>query len=303
MLGLDPADRLVASRASTLAKADLASNLVVEMTSLQGTMGGHYALRGGEPMSVATAIAEQYDAISSTPPAMAVAIADRLDSLAALFAAGLGPKSSNDPFGLRRAALHIIENLTANERHFDLPAGLDAAGAPLPVAWSDKARDEVMGFIAGRLDVVLREAGHPTSVVKAVLAEQAHDPYAARQAATALAEATKAADWPSLLNAYARCVRITRPLKEGYTLHPDALKVAEERAVLETLLEAEADKDGTVETFVESLRRMQPSISELFEEVLIMDDDPAVRGNRLALLQRVSGLASGVADLSMLEGF
>jgi glycyl-tRNA synthetase len=303
MLGLDPADRLVAGRAATLAKADLASNLVVEMTSLQGAMGGHYALRGGEPMSVATAIAEQYDAVSSTPPSMAVAIADRLDSLAALFAAGLGPKGSNDPFGLRRAALHIIENLTANERHFDLRAGLDAAGAHLPVAWSNAARDEVLGFIAGRLDVVLREAGYPTSVVKAVLAEQAHDPYAARRAATALAEATKAADWPSLLNAYARCVRITRPLKETYTLHPDALNVAEERAVLEALLQAEADKDGTVETFIESLRRIQPSISNLFEAVLIMDEDAAVRENRLALLQRVSGLASGVADLSLLEGF
>ena len=303
MLGLDEAQRATAARAAALAKADLASNMVVEMTSLQGKMGGHYALRAGEPAAVATAIAEQYEAVSSGRAGLALAVADRLDSLAGLFAAGLGPKGSNDPFALRRAALHLIENLTAQRQRFDLRAGLDAAGALLPVAWGEKARAEVLAFVAGRLEVVLREAGHPTSVVKAVLAEQAHDPYAAGLAAAALAEATRSPDWAALLNAYARCVRITRPLKETYLLRPDALALAEERAVLDALTQAEADKDGSVETFIASLRRLEPSITRLFEAVLIMDDDAAVRENRLALLQRVAGLAGGVADLSQLEGF
>jgi len=161
----------------------------------------------------------------------------------------------------------------------------------------------VLGFIGGRLDVVLRDAGYASSVVKAVLAEQTHDPYAARLAAAALAEATSAPDWPALLNAYARCVRITRPLKERYTLRPDDLAVAEERALLAELTQAEADKDGSVETFIASLRRLEPSITRLFEALLIMDEDAAVRENRLALLQRVAGLAGGVAELAVLEGF
>ncbi len=303
MLGLGAADRATAGRAAALAKADLATSMVVEMTSLQGKMGGHYALRGGEPREVAEAIAQQYEAVSSTPAGLALAVADRLDSLAGLFAAGLGPKGSNDPFALRRAALHLIENLTAHRQRFDLRAGLDAAGGLLPVAWSDAARAEVLAFIGGRLDVVLRDAGYGSSVVKAVLAEQTHDPYAARLAAAALSEAIQSPDWPALLNAYARCVRITRPLKETYSLRPDALAVAEERAVLDELTQAEAAKDGSVETFVTSLRRMQPSISQLFEAVLIMDEDAAVRENRLALLQRVAGLAGGVVELAVLEGF
>ncbi len=98
-------------------------------------------------------------------------------------------------------------------------------------------------------------------------------------------------------------MRITRPLKESYTLRPDALVVDQEKAVLGELLTAEAAKDGTVETFVASLRRMTPSITALFDAVLIMDEDAAVRENRLALLQRVAGLSAGVADLSQLEGF
>ena len=212
-------------------------------------------------------------------------------------------RGSNDPFALRRAALHLIENLTAHRQRFDLRAGLDAAGGLLPVAWSDAARAEVLAFIGGRLEVLLRDAGYASSVVKAVLAEQTHDPYAARLAAAALAEAIQSPDWTTLLNAYARCVRITRPLKERYTLRPDALAAAEERAVLDELMQAEADKDGSVETFIASLRRLEPSITRLFDALLIMDEDPAIRENRLALLQRVAGLAAGVADLSVLEGF
>jgi glycyl-tRNA synthetase len=303
MLGLDDADRVTAGQAAALAKADLATNMVVEMTALQGKMGGHYALRSGEPQPVATAIAEQYEAISRTRPGLAVAIADRLDSLAGLFAAGLGPKGSNDPFALRRAALHLIENLTANEQPFDLRAGLDAAGALLPVDWSTEVREGVMAFIGGRLEVVLRDAGYPTSVVKAVLAEQDHDPFAAQQAAAALAGAIQSPAWANILNAYARCVRITRPLDKTYDLRPDELQLPEEQAIVAALQEAEQAKDGTVGTFVASLQAMEPAITRLFDAVLIMDEDAAVRENRLALLQRVAGLAKGVADLSVLEGF
>ncbi|HID50623.1 MAG TPA: glycine--tRNA ligase subunit beta, partial [Anaerolineae bacterium] len=106
MLDLSPEETAAASRAAALAKADLATNMVVEMTSLQGIMGGHYARMNGESEAVVTAIAEQYNAVSQTKPGLALALADRLDSLAGLFAAGLAPKGSNDPFALRRAALH-----------------------------------------------------------------------------------------------------------------------------------------------------------------------------------------------------
>ncbi len=125
--------------------------------------------------------------------ALALALADRLDSLAALFAAGLGPKGSNDPFGLRRMALHIIENLTTNEVSLDLRDGLNAAGALLPVEWNEQVLADVVGFIGGRLEGVLREAGYSSSVVKAVLAEQTHDPYQARLAAEALTRSDRRA--------------------------------------------------------------------------------------------------------------
>ena len=109
LLGLTAEETAVAQRAAALSKADLATRMVVEMTSLQGIMGGHYARMSGESEAVALALAEQYNPVSTTRPGLALALADRLDSLLGLFAVGLAPRGSNDPFALRRAALGVIE--------------------------------------------------------------------------------------------------------------------------------------------------------------------------------------------------
>ena len=108
MLGLDDEETAVAARAASLAKADLASSMVVEMTSLQGIMGGHYARKSGEPEAVAAAIAEQYNAVSQTKPGLALALADRLDSLAGLVCRRAGSQRLQRSVCLapRRAAHH-----------------------------------------------------------------------------------------------------------------------------------------------------------------------------------------------------
>ncbi|MCA9874644.1 MAG: glycine--tRNA ligase subunit beta, partial [Anaerolineales bacterium] len=303
MIGLTPDETGIARRAAALSKADLATELVVEMTSLQGTMGAHYARLSGEPEAVAAAIGEQYQGVSHTRPGLALALADRLDSLTGLFAAGLAPKGSNDPFALRRAAIQLIENLTANQIPFDLRTAVNAAGALQPVSFTDEVQAEVLAFITGRLEGLLRDQGVPASVVKAVLAEQAHDPYAAQQTAVALQSAIAADDWETLLDAYARCVRITRTQDGVFTLHPDAFTLPEEQALAAAYAAARAAQDGSVEALVSALRALQPVISLFFENVLVMDEDTAVRHNRLALLQHIAALADGLADLSYLEGF
>ncbi len=303
MLGLTAAETETAGRAAALAKADLATSMVVEMTSLQGIIGGHYARLSGEPEEVAQAIAEQYNAVSQTRPGLALALADRLDSLAGLFAAGLAPKGSNDPFALRRAALNIIENLTANKVSFNVRTGVQVAAQCLPIPCDDAVIDDVMGFVHGRLEGVLRERGFAASVVKAVLAEQGDTPYAAGQTAVALSQAIQADDWSKLLDAYARCVRITRSYDQTFSLRPANFTLDAEKQLLVVYQAAAAATDGSITTFVQKLRHMEPAISAFFDEVLVMDEDEAVRKNRLALLQHISGLTAGLADLSQLEGF
>jgi glycyl-tRNA synthetase len=302
MLGLTEEGTAVASRAATLAKADLASSMVVEMTALQGTMGGHYAELSGESEAVCQAIAEQYNAVSQTRPGLALALADRLDSLGGLFAAGLAPKGSNDPFGLRRAALHLIENLMTNAVSFDVRAAIQAAAQFLPVPAAGKMVDEVMDFVNGRLEGVLREQGFAASIIKAVLAEQGHNPYVAGQTAVALSQAIQADDWETLLDAYARCVRITRSYAQPFPLRPADFALDAENNLLAAYQTA-VTVNGSIPAFVENLRQLEPAISAFFDEVLVMDEDTAVRENRLALLQHIAGLTAGLADLSQLEGF
>jgi glycyl-tRNA synthetase len=252
---------------------------------------------------VAQAIAGQYSAVSGSRAGMALAIADRLDSLAGLFAAGLAPKGSNDPFALRRAALHLIENLIAHAQPFDLRAAFAAAAKLLPVPCDDNVLAEVLGFVNGRLEGVLRDLGHSAFVVKAVLAEQGHNPYTAAQTAVALSQAIAADDWPELLDAYARCVRITRSQSGPFTLRPAAFALPAEQQLLAAYQQATAQQDGTLPTFVATLRALKPAITQFFDDVLVMDEDTAVRENRLALLQKIAELTAGLADLSQLEGF
>ncbi|MDX1665092.1 MAG: glycine--tRNA ligase subunit beta, partial [Candidatus Promineifilaceae bacterium] len=303
MLDLSEEETEVARRAAALSKADLATNMVVEMTSLQGIMGGHYARLAGEPEPVAAAIAEQYETKSATRPGLALALADRLDSLVGLFAVGLAPTGSNDPFALRRAAIQAVENLIANAQPFDLREGIAAAAALLPVNAEEGDEAAVLAFMTGRLEALLRDQGLPATVVRAVLAEKAHDPYAAARAAERLATVVEAAGWETILDAYARSVRITRDLEETLSLRPDALQETAARDLYAAYEQATAAQDGTVESLVSSLRQIEPAITRFFDEVLVMDEDPAVRENRLALLQAVASLADGVADLSQLEGF
>ncbi|MCA9974232.1 MAG: glycine--tRNA ligase subunit beta [Anaerolineales bacterium] len=303
MSGLTEAETAVANRAATLAKADLATKMVVEMTSLQGIMGAHYARLSGETEDIAEVIARQYDAVSKSGAGMALAIADRLDSLVGLFAAGLAPKGSNDPFALRRAALQLIENLVQNEMPFDLRAAATTAASFLPTTGSENVLPDVLAFIAGRLDGMLREEGFATSIVKAVLAEQGHNPYGARQAALALQEVLQASDWQALLDGFARCVRITRNQTESFTLRPNDFTLAAEKDLYAAYETAVNQRNGSVDAFISGVRQLLPAITRFFDDVLVMDEDQAVRENRLALLQHIAALGTRIVDLSYLEGF
>lgn len=252
---------------------------------------------------MAAAIAEQYNAVSQTRPGLALALADRLDSLAGLFAAGLAPKGSNDPFALRRAAIHIIENLVANELAFDLRTAIAAAAEWQPVACGEDVQAQVLEFVNGRLEGLLREKDYSASVTKAVLAEQSHNPYAAFQTAATLQKVVQMEGWESLLDAYARCVRITRTQTEQFTLRPGNFELEAEQKLAIAYQVAAAAQNGKLAPFVESLGILKDPINKFFDDVLVMDEDQQVRENRLALLQRIAALSEGIADLSELEGF
>jgi len=304
-------ERNTAVRAAHLAKADLATLMVIEMTSLQGEMGGEYALRNGETAEVAQAIREHYlprfqgDRMPVSNPGYIVGLADRLDSLMGLFAAGIQPSGASDPFAMRRAAIGLVQLLISKQIRFDLNEGLIMAAGGLPREASEEHLKSCLDFIVARLQMLLRGEGAAHDAVDAVLAAQGRDPAGAASAVAELDRYRQRKDWDEILQAYARCVRITRDLDVIHSVDPKKLIESAEKSLFDELQAAEkkSRKPGSVGDFFEAFIPMIPAITSFFDEVLVMADDEQLRCNRLGLLQRIVVLADGVLDLSKLEGF
>jgi glycyl-tRNA synthetase len=305
MLGLEADEAVFARRAAYLLKADLVSKMVIEMTSLQGVMGGEYARRDGEAPAVVDAIRGQYQPIPATRPGLAVALADRLDSLAGLFAAGLAPTGTKDPFGLRRAAIGVVQSLIEHKIDLNLRNALRSAAGLEPVPVTEQVQAQVLDFLTGRLRVVLMEMGFKHDVVDAVLAAQAENPAGAARAVRQLSAWVARPDWSKILPGYARCVRITRDQKEIFAVKPDTFVEPAEKQLFAALEKAEKRTrlPGSVDDFLEAFVPMLPYVTVFFDKVLVMADDRSLQENRLGLLQRISSLADGIADLGKLEGF
>lgn len=306
MLKLEKDEAIFACRAAHLAKADLVTQMVTEMTSLQGIIGGEYALRSGESQEVATAIGEQYQTVPQTKIGLAIALADRIDSLVGLFGAGLAPTGAKDPFGLRRAAIGVVQPLIEHNLDFDLVEAITKAGALQPVEINQEAKNKILEFIAGRLSVVLKE-NYKHDVVEAVLAEQSADPAASAEAVKQLSAWVKRDDWSSVLDGFARCVRILRSQTEDggpmTRVNEKIFVDAEEKALFKAIQTTVLRPPSTVNECLEIIAKLIPSITTFFDKVMVMAEDKKVKENRLGLLQKIASLSNGIADLSKLEGF
>lgn len=310
-LGLSAEEKKVATRAALLAKADLASQMVVEMTSLQGTMGKYYALESGESAAVAQAIEEHYlprqagDQMPKSSAGFVLSLADRFDTLAGLFALGLTPSGTKDPFALRRTAIGLVQALIAAQQDFDLASALAMAAKNLPLTMAAQAQKECLEFIVRRLRAQLLEENYRHDVVEAVLAAQGLNPAKAYAGVVELSKHIEHKVWPDLLDTYARCARITRDVKVGLSVDIKLLEEAQEKDLMKAIEAAEAvDRQaGDVLAFIKTFMPMMPAIKAFFDKVLVNAEDQKLRDNRLALLQRITALADGVADLSKMEGF
>lgn len=311
-LGMDAPTIAATGRAAALAKSDLVTSMVVEMTSLQGIMGEFYAQQSGEAAAVAQAIREHYlprfagDANPTTLPGLALSLADKLDSLVGLFAVGAIPSGSTDPFGLRRAALGIVNNLLTTETAFNVVDGLALAAAQQPVEVSAAALQEAATFIERRLQGVLADLGYRYDVIEAVLVVHDDNPSVAQQSCIALQSLVQEPWWPDAFTAYARCARITRTVTEQFALNPAAYEEAVETQLHAAYLAAVATLEGQAAPagpLGQVLQRLQAPIHAFFDKVLVNADDETLRQARLALVQRIAQLPRNVADLAKLQGF
>jgi glycyl-tRNA synthetase beta chain len=328
-----------ARRAAQLAKCDLLSAMVGEFPELQGIMGTYYAAADGEAPEVAQAIREHYlprgagDELPGSPTGIAVAIADKLDTLAGIFLIGEKPTGTKDPFGLRRAALGVQRILIEKRLDLDLkqliatalvgvhadierlrPA-TPAANARAPASLEVVAV-EIYDFLMERLRAYyLERAPAPGSVAvstemfDAVLAARPASPLDFDARLAALAAFLELPEAQSLTAANKRIANILRKAGAAVPAQVEAvhLKEAAEvrlhealRAQRDAVAAATAQRQYTAA--LGRLAQLRPAVDAFFDEVMVMDENPQLRANRLGLLAQLQSLFAGVADLSRLPG-
>jgi len=307
------ADVALAKRAAQLSKADLLTDMVGEFPELQGIMGTYYARHDGEPDEVAAAIGEHYqprfagDALPATRTGTVVAMADKLETLVGIWGIGLAPTGDKDPFALRRHALGILRMLVEQKLPLSLSHLLRQAASQLTgnAHFTDPVAD-VQAFVYDRLRGLLRERGHAQDAVEAVVSQMpdrlddilerldAVKIFAALPEAASLAAANK---------------RITNILKKNEGVHgevqPKLLAEPAEQTLYGAMTEtrqavdqafAKADFSATLK----ALAALRDDVDTFFNDVMVMAEDPALRTNRLALLQSLHTMMNRVADISRL---
>jgi glycyl-tRNA synthetase len=303
--GLDEQERATLDRAGRLAKFDLASHLVTELSGLAGTMAAEYARRAGEPAAVAEALLEMElpraagDALPASPPGALLAVADRLDLLAGLFGVGAAPTGSSDPYGLRRAALGLTAILRAHPRlaGIRVDEALAVAAARQPVDVAPEAVREAGRLTERRLEQALLESGHPVSVVRAVLPHAATPARAARDAAD-LEGLLAREEFGRLTTALQRVLRIVPP-ETPAAYDPALFEDDAERALAAAVAAvAERLRGGPLPLpeFAAVAGALAGPIDAYFDAVLVMAEDPRVRASRLGLLAAIRDLVAGVLD-------
>ena len=298
----------IVETAVRIAKSDLTSELVKEFTELQGVIGGVYARAQGFDERVACAVYWQYrpanteDLIPPTVEGQILGLADRIQTIAAMFSIGNAPTGSKAPFALRRAANGVIKILAESQLPFDLGRLIG------PAANGDaKLEHSIVAFFGERLNFYLKDVrGFAYDVVNAVLAAGGDDVRDAIARAEALTAARQSEDFAAISAAFKRIKNILRQAEEkGFalgspkdvTLAPEAQQLADAAAALApevAFLRGERAYDEALAR----IATLRPVVDAFFDKVMVLDNDPAIRGANLGLIDEVLRGFSGIADFS-----
>ena len=308
------ADEAKAKRAGLLSKCDLMTNMVFEFTDTQGVMGMHYARHDGEDEEVAVALNEQYmprfagDELPKSLVASAVALADKFDTLTGIFGIGQAPKGSADPFALRRAALGALRIIVEK----NLPLDLEDLVKKSAALFGDKLTNQnvvadVVGFMLGRFRAWYQDEGIAVDVIQAVLARRPTRPadfdarvravshFRTLDSAEALAAANK-----RVSNILAKADAAIGEINLTACVEPAEKALAEAVLALRTEVQP-LIAQGDYTTVLDKLANLRAPVDSFFDNVMVNAEDPALRQNRLAILNTLQGLFLQVADISVLQ--
>mgnify|MGYP002712891349 FL=1 len=308
------ADEAKAKRAGLLSKCDLMTNMVFEFTDTQGVMGMHYARHDGEDEEVAVALNEQYmprfagDELPKSLVASAVALADKFDTLTGIFGIGQAPKGSADPFALRRAALGALRIIVEK----NLPLDLEDVVKKSAALFGDKLTNQnvvadVVDFMLGRFRAWYQDEGIAVDVIQSVLARRPTRPadfdarvravshFRTLDSAEALAAANK-----RVSNILAKADAAIGEINLTACVEPAEKALAEAVLALRTEVQPLIAK-GDYTAVLDKLANLRAPVDSFFDNVMVNAEDPALRQNRLAILNTLQDLFLQVADISVLQ--
>ena len=308
------ADEAKAKRAGLLSKCDLMTNMVFEFTDTQGVMGMHYALHDGEDEEVAVALNEQYmprfagDELPKSLVASAVALADKFDTLTGIFGIGQAPKGSADPFALRRAALGALRIIVEK----NLPLDLEDLVKKSAALFGDKLTNQnvvadVVDFMLGRFRAWYQDEGIAVDVIQAVLARRPTRPadFDARVRAVSHFRTLDSAEALAAANKRVSNILAKADAAIG-EINLTACVEPAEKALAEAVLALRAEVQpliakGDYTAVLDKLANLRAPVDSFFDNVMVNAEDPALRQNRLAILNTLQGLFLQVADISLLQ--
>jgi len=306
-----PQKEMQVRRAATLCKADLVSQMVFEFPELQGIMGGYYAVHSGEESEVALAIKEHYrptfagDDLPSGDLGAIVAVSDKLDTIIGCISVGLIPSGSEDPYGLRRHALGIIQIVLDRgwqisfQNIVETSLDLIASKAKLE---KNEITKHVKDLFSQRYKTLLSGEGFPYDAIDCVLSTGMDSIVDVKEKVAAFSDLKKQPYFEPLAIAFRRVASILDKKVDG-EIDPGLLNEPAEKQLYEAFLKVRNPvldniKNKEFSRALEKMGEIKPSVDDFFDNVMVMVEDPSLRGNRLCLLRDISGLFSGLADFS-----
>ena len=309
------ADEQQAARAAALSKCDLMSEMVGEFPKLQGVMGRYYAEHDQEPEAVSQAIEQHYwpkyagDNLPENVVAQCLALADRLDSLIGIFAIGQKPSGVKDPFALRRAALGVVRILIEKDLDLDLrDLCVQAAKGLAEKVDGTAVVEEVIDYIFDRLRAYYQEQGIGADIVDSVVSSRPSVLRDCNRRVRAVAEFQSNDSALALAAANKRISNILK--KQGGDsvgdINPSLFSEAAEKQLNQQINRVREKANGYFKSGdylpgLEQLAQLRPAVDAFFDEVMVMADDPAIKNNRLALLEELLQCFRQVADFSRIQ--
>lgn len=292
------------ARAAEIYKFDLLTGMVGEFDELQGIMGEKYALLAGEDAAVATAIREHYlpnsadGDLPETKVGALLALADKLDTILSFFSVGLIPSGSNDPYALRRATAGVVRIMDAFGLKIPMDELIDNLYALSFDSLTYEHKAEVMDFIRARVEKMMSKSVSK-DIKEAVLAGSNFVVAEMIEAADALVEASKAAEYKAAVESLSRVFNLAEKTPADVTVDASLFENDEEKALAQAA--AELNLSGSANDKLAQLFALSPVIDKFFDNTMVMVDNEAVKNNRLAILAELTAKASSVAAFNKLN--